>query len=182
MKNKIGKIFEDQFQKSMPDYALLHRLPDDAQSFGGSSRLRFSKKNPFDFLLWDSKKHILYSLELKTVKEKSISFERTKEDKAIIHYHQIKGLERWSKYDGIISGFIIEFRKIETTIFIDIDSFLRLIEMIDKKSFNMEDLAKNQIPYFIIPQEKQRTRYLYDIDRFLADDKKFIKKKCGGKK
>ena len=91
-------------------------------------------------------------------------------------------MERWSKYDGIISGFIIEFRKIETTIFIDIDSFLRLIEMIDKKSFNMEDLAKNQIPYFIIPQEKQRTRYLYDIDRFLADDKKFIKKKCGGKK
>ena len=85
----VGKVFENNFKKSMPDYALLYRLPDAAQSFGKSSNLRFSNKNPFDFILFDSKWKILYALELKSVKGKSISFERTKEDKGDIHYHQI---------------------------------------------------------------------------------------------
>ena len=72
--SNIGKVFEEQIKKSVPDYALLYRLPDAAQSFGGSNTLRFSRKNPFDFLLWDSKRHILYALEMKTVSGKSISF------------------------------------------------------------------------------------------------------------
>ena len=95
-----GKLFEQQLSKSIPDYALLYRLPDPAQSFGGENNLRFSAKNPFDFLLWDSLKHRLYAIEAKTVDGKSISFERTKEDKGIIHLHQINGLNKWDKFDG----------------------------------------------------------------------------------
>lgn len=49
MAKNVGKIFEEQWKKSTPDYALLYRLPDAAQSFGGSNKLRFSSKNPFDF-------------------------------------------------------------------------------------------------------------------------------------
>ena len=73
MSNNIGKIFEAQIAKSMPDYVLLYRLPDSAQSFGNCKNLRFSNKSPFDFLLWNSREHVLYALELKTVKGKSIS-------------------------------------------------------------------------------------------------------------
>ena len=91
MKNQ-GKIFEESIKKSVPDYALLYRLPDAAQSFGGGSNLRFSQKNPFDFLLWDSYKHILYALEAKTVQGQSISFERNKSEHGEIHYHQISGV------------------------------------------------------------------------------------------
>ena len=115
MKN-IGKIFEEQLKKSAPTYSLLYRLPDSAQSFGGSNLLRFSNKNPFDFLLWDSVGHILFALEAKTVAGKSISFERTKDEQGEIHIHQIDGLNDWQKYDGIIAGFIIEFRTLEKTI------------------------------------------------------------------
>lgn len=166
MKNQ-GKRFEEDIGKSIPDYALLHRLPDPPQSFGGSSNLRFSRKNPFDFILWDSHSHILYALEMKTVQDNSISFERYSDENRIIHKHQIDGLNKWNQYDGIVCGFVIEFRKSETTIFIDIDSFNKLIVLITKKSFNIKDLDDNAIPYLIIPQTKKRTRYVYDIEYFL---------------
>lgn len=169
--SNIGKVFEEQIKKSVPDYALLYRLPDAAQSFGGSNTLRFSRKNPFDFLLWDSKRHILYALEMKTVSGKSISFERNKDENKEIHYHQIQGLNEWNKYNGIICGFIIEFRQIETTVFIDINSFNSLIKKVDKKSFNIDDLIDSGLPYFVISQKKQRTRYIYDIDSLLSQIK-----------
>lgn len=167
-KQNQGKIFELSFKNSVPSYALLYRLKDPAQSFGGCNNLRFSSKSPFDYLLWDSKKHILYALELKTVKGKSISFERSKEDDGEIHYHQICGLEKWSKYDGITAGLIIEFRKLEKTIFINIIDFGKLIDIIPKKSFNFNDLDANDIDYQIIGQKKSRTRFKYDIDDFLV--------------
>lgn len=165
----VGKIFEDSLKSSVPSYALLYRLPDSAQVFGGSNNLRFSKKNPFDFLLWDSKRHTLYALEAKTVGNKTISFERTKEDKGVIHLHQIKGLSEWNKYNGITAGFIIEFRGIEKTIFIDIDSFKELTEKIAKKSINYNDIIANNIRFQLIPQQRKRTRYTYDLDNFLTE-------------
>lgn len=163
-----GKVFEMQVGKSVPNYALLYRLHDSAQSFGGSSKLRFSSKNPFDFILWDSKRHILYALELKTVKEKSISFERQNGDDGNIHLHQIEGLMEWSRYDGIICGFIIEFRELETTFFIRVNDLKELMDKIPKKSFNMNDLCEHKIPHIIIPQKIARTRYTYDLDSFLS--------------
>ena len=164
----VGKIFELQLSKSVPEYALLHRLPDPAQSFSNVRGSRFSLKNPFDFILWDSKRRELYALEAKTVAGKSISFERTIDDKGVIHRHQIDGLLSWDKYNGITCGFIIEFRKMEITIFLDIKDLQSLINTIDKKSFNIKDLDTHNIPYFIIPQQIKRTRYTYDIDSFLS--------------
>lgn len=167
----IGKVFEEQIRKSVPEYVLLYRIPDAAQSFGNNSNLRFSRKNPFDYIMWDSKSHILFALELKSVMNNSISFERNPEEKGIIHYHQIVGLQTWSKYDGIVCGFMIEFRKYEKTIFLDILDFDHLLECSEKKSFSISDLDKNDIPYIIIPQRKLRTKYMYDIDSFLAEIK-----------
>lgn len=169
MANKYGKIFEEQIKKYTPSYALIHRLPDDAQSFHKNSKLRFSSKKPFDYILWDSRKFILYALELKTVAEKSISFERTKDEKGDIHYHQIKGLNYWNGFDGTICGFIIEFRSIETTIFLNIEDFNLLISLISKKSFNFDDLKNHQINYEIIRQTRLKTRYKYDVDNFLKN-------------
>ena len=162
MKN-TGKQFEDDIKRSTPDGVLLYRLPDSAQSFGGGNKLRFSLKNPFDFLAWDSRKHVLYALEMKTVAGKSISFERDASQQGEIHYHQIDGLSAWNTYDGIICGFVIEFRGAETTVFIDIDSFKDLISRVDKKSISLRDIMELDIPYTIIPQRKLRTHYRYDL-------------------
>lgn len=166
-----GKILEQQWAKSVPDYVLLCRLPDAAQSFGGSSKLRFSRKNPFDYIMWDSKNRILYAIELKTVKGKSISFERSKDEDGEIHHHQIAGLSEWSKFDNTICGFVIEFREIEKTVFIEINEFNHLMSAISKKSFNYDDLTNLNIRHNIIPQKKARTRYTYDVDGFLSSMK-----------
>ena len=167
-----GKLFEAQFAKSAPKYALVYRVPDSAQAFGHSSKLRFSRKNSFDYLIWDSLRHRLFALELKTVAGKSISFERDQEDKGDIHWHQIKGLNGWNEYDGITCGFVIEFREMELTIFIDIEDFNKLTEFVAKKSFTFKDLDDYDIPYFVIPQWKPKVNYKYDVDKFLSEIKK----------
>ena len=159
----VGKRFEADFKKSVPSEHLIYRVPDSAQSFGGSQTLRFSNKNPFDFLLFDTTHRLLYAIELKTVGKKSISFENKIGDSGDIHIHQIHGLKEWKQFAYVVCGFIIEFRPIETCIFIDIDSFIRLTSLVGKKSFTICDLEKNNIPYFIVPQHKKRTKYNYDI-------------------
>ena len=168
MAANVGKKFESAIQKAVPkETAIMYRLPDSAQSFGGSSRLRFSRKNPFDFILWDSIGRNLYALELKTVKGKSISFERSKEESGQIHYHQICGLNEWSQYSGTICGFIIEFREIETTIFLSITEFNKLSAEIPKKSFTLNNLEEGCFDFVIIEQEKKKTQYRYDVAGFL---------------
>lgn len=167
-KRNSGKIFEDNFSKSIPEYALLYRIPDAAQSFGHTNYLRFSAKNPFDFILWDSHKRILYALELKTIDGDSMPFDRQPGDKnGKIHYHQIIGLNNWNKYNGIIGAIIIEFRKIEKTVFIRIDDFNDLMKKIPKKSFRYEDLEKYQINYELIPQTKLKVNYRYNVGELL---------------
>ena len=169
----IGKEFESAIQKSVPkEFALIYRLPDSAQLFGGNSNIRFTRKNPFDYILWDSIGRNLYALELKTVKGKSISFERNKEESGLIHYHQICGLSEWDKYCGTICGFIIEFREIETTIFLSIKEFMRLSAEIPKKSFTLKDLEMGGFDFIIIGQEKARTKFRYDMAGFLEDTRK----------
>lgn len=169
MKSKkinYGKIFEKSFKKSVPEYALFYRLPDPSQSFSGGN-LRFSLKNPFDCIIYDSNKRFLYALELKTVAGKSISFERNKDEKGEIHFHQIQGLNEWNKYKGVVCGFVIEFRKLEKTVFINIEDFNILMNTITKKSFNYDDLTTYKIEHIIINQEKIRTQFVYEIDSFL---------------
>lgn len=164
-----GKMFENDIKRSIPDHVLLYRIPDSAQSFGGGNKLRFSRKNPFDFLMWDSTHHTLFALEMKTVSGKSITFERSKEDHGEIHIHQIEGLSEWDQYDGIVCGLVIEFREIETTIFIRISDFKSLMNEIKKKSFSKKDLDFLHIPYLVIPQSLIKTRYKYDIGKFIQD-------------
>jgi recombination protein U len=162
-----GKKFETNFSKSVPDYALLYRIADSAQSFGGGN-LRFSNRNPFDYILFDSHKHILYALELKTIESGSIPFDRKPEDKnGKIHYHQIMGLNKWAKYDGIIAALIIEFRDIEKTIFIRIEDFNKLMDVIPKRSFRYDDLQKYNIQYTPIDQVKKKVNYKYFVDALL---------------
>lgn len=169
-----GKQFESSLRKSATDtgYVMVYRLADAAQSFGGSNNLRFSRKNPFDFFFFDAMRGILYGIEAKTVQGKSISFERNKSEQGIIHYHQIQGLneyntKEYSQFERTCFGFIIEFREIEKTIFIKIEDFDQLISSIEKKSFNYNDLDKNNIQYYVIPQIRKRTQYAYDIDYLL---------------
>lgn len=173
MSKNSGKVFEDDFKKSIPDYCLLIRLPDPPQAFTQRSDTRFSNKNPFDFLMYDSNSRLLWTLELKSTKFKSISFEDVNIEEVqnkMIHKHQILGLMNCAKYDGVCSGFVYNFRdeknNVERTYFQDINDFNKMVDKIGKKSLNELDLILdgNAVK---INGVKRRVRYAWDIDGFL---------------
>lgn len=162
---KVGKIFEQNWKKSCPDWLFVHRPPDAAQSFDMSSKLRFSQHSPADFFMFDGEK--LYTLECKTFMG-SCSFERDKNDKGIIHWYQIESLTKFSSYKNVISGFLLDFRTSENTYFLFISDFNKMIQKIFKKSFNEKDMLLYCNP-ILINKEKLRVNYRYDVEKFLIN-------------
>ena len=165
----VGKVFEDNWKKSVPGNIWIYRPPDAAQSFNQSSNLRFSQKSPCDYMMFDG--HHFFCLELKTVAGKSISFERTKKDKGEIHYHQIEYLKSCLSFENVIPGLIIDFRGTDNTWFLNIKEWDGLINSIDKKSFNESDLLSYSHP-ILISKKKLKVNYRYDVDKFIQNTTK----------
>lgn len=107
-----------------------------------------------------------FCLELKSVAGKSISFERDKKDKGVIHYHQIEYLKSCLSFENVIPGLIIDFRGTDNTWFLHIKEWDDLINSIDKKSFNEYDLLSYSHP-ILISKKKLKVNYRYNIQRFI---------------
>lgn len=167
MAQSIGKRFETNFKNSISENVLVYRPPDAAQSFNMSSNLRFSAHSPCDFMIYNGE--YLWTLELKTVAGKSISFERSKDDKGVIHYYQIENLKKFAEYKNVISGLIIDFRESDHTYFLSINEWDQLIHYIqDRKSFSEHILLENVHPV-LINKKKLKVNYRYDIDELLKN-------------
>lgn len=168
-----GKLFEQQFKKSVPPHCYLLRLNDPPQSFKKSKDTRFSPKNPFDFVLFEPIKQTMLCMELKTTKSKSMSFEdidNEEDQNKMIHAHQIKGLTKASKFDHIVAGLLLNFRDekndMERTYWQDIKDFNNMVLSIDKKSFNELDLLTNNA--IKVDGTKKRIHYIWDIESLLS--------------
>ena len=165
-----GKVFENSWKQSVPEDIMYFRIPDPPQSFQKTAR--FSLKPPFDCFMFY--KGTLFCLELKTTKSKSFSVELSKEDKGMIHYHQIENLREYSKYENVISGLVLNFRiedkGAEITYFISIDNFDKMMSKSTKKSFNAIDLINNGA--IKIESIKKRTLFSYGVREFIE---RFIK-------
>lgn len=168
----VGKVFEDSFIKSVPDYCWHKRLNDNAASWGNSTETRFTSTNECDFLLFDCNTRTLSALELKTTSGSLTYWREDFEGKGKKKNYQIKknqilGLEKWSKY-LMNCGFILNFRnKGNRTFFVTINEFLDYTSTLDKKSINIDDVLKmNPIE---IENKLLRTNYRYNIDNFLLE-------------
>lgn len=162
----IGKVFEENWKKSIPENVWYYRPPDSAQSFGSNSNLRFSAKSPCDCFMYNGE--VFYTLELKSVGTTSISFERTKEDKGVIHKHQIDKLLEFSTYKNIVSGLLLDFRLSNKTYFCMIEEFVNMTNNLDKKSFNEKDLNEWCNP-IVIEKKKLKVNYRYDVEGFIQN-------------
>lgn len=180
-KKNTGKIFEGAIKDAIPDHCLLIRIPDPPQSFIKSGAARFSRQNPCDYLCYDSDTGILHCWELKTTAGKSMGFESEDDDghTKMIHRHQIQGLYDFSKHAGVEAGFIFNFRHfentsdyIETTYYMDINDFIKMTNLIEKKSFNEIDAVLYGAKR--ISGNKKRKRFTWDIDTFLKQNFKKI--------
>lgn len=173
MKN-FGKQFESDFSSSVPSYCFVHRLKDSAQSYNNSEKTRFTWNNPCDFFVFDGNLHLFYAIECKSTKYKSISVQIDEDDKLskkMVKYHQIESLTDMSKYDGLIAGFLFNFRDekndCQRTYFQNINDFNRMMKEINKVSFNEMDLILYNAVN--INGKKKRINYCWEIDDFFKN-------------
>ena len=173
MAKNTGKNFETVFKSSAPPYLKITRIPDPPQSFTKRSDTRFSKKNPYDFEAFDSVHRINYCLELKSVKQKYLTYhtcEKDEEDEkgANIQWHQIDGLTKVSEYDNVIAGFLLNFRLDngeQLLYFLNIKDFHKFRKNTNKKSLNIMDVVLSG--GIKINGEKKRVNYNWNLDEFL---------------
>lgn len=159
-----GKIFEEDFKKSVPQNTYYMRIKDPASSFGDNSNLRFSHKNPFDALIYCYPN--LFFLELKSTKSTSYSFSLDKKEKSkMIKANQIEELTKAAHYKGIIPGFLFNMRKYNKTYFLHIRDFNRFISEVDKKSINQDDIIK--YGGIEVRGELKVKRYKYYVGEFI---------------
>ena len=94
-----------------------------------------------------------------------------KKDKSskMVKLHQIKSLEKISKYDGTISGLILNFHDEnndnQRTYFIEVNNFINMMKLVGKKSFNELDLLTVGNAKKILGNKK-RTRWSWSLDEF----------------
>ena len=165
--NIDGKLFEEQWKRSIPEDVYYLRLKDNPSSFGkDSSFVRFTLNNPFDCLVFYN--GFLFPLELKSTSSKSISIQTKKEEKGkMIKINQIEGLSKSNKYENIFSGFLFDFRESEKTFWMGINDFLKFQEENNKKSINEKDIIKyNAIE---VEKEKKKTRYVFSVKKLIED-------------
>lgn len=169
-----GKQFESDFRYSIPKTKgyLLQRFNDSSQSYQKCKDVKFTPKNPCDFILFDTSKKILYFLELKSTKYKAITFEDVNyndEQNKMVHKHQIKALTKFSDYANVVGAFLFNFRdednNMERTYYQDIKDFNRMCKDINKQSFNEVDLLLHKA--IKISGVKKRIHYIWDIENLL---------------
>lgn len=146
-----GKNFEDDVIRSVAEnkQLSLYRLYDTT---GG----RAGVKNISDFIAYKYPHE--YYLELKSTKENRLNF------KAITD-KQYNGLLEKSKIKGIYAGIIINYREIEKTYFVEINTIRNMREM-GGKSISSEYASKVGVEMRGI---KRVTRFRYDLEELLTN-------------
>ena len=144
---KAGKNFEADFKTSCPDDMFIYRVPD----------IRYGVKSVCDFLLYSYPR--LFLLELKSTQEKTFPIKN-------IAPHQLENMSKFNK-NNMVAGFIINFRLHNMTYFIRGDVLQYIITQQNLTRLSIELLEEHGV---LIPQEKKRTRFRYNLDYFRGWD------------
>lgn len=155
-RKNVGKNFEKDWKDSIPGSVFYYRFKDGTSSWASNDKLSFSTSNIADCMLYYNGK--LYILELKTVQGKSFGF-------ANVRNNQLIEMEKASKFMGIVAGFVINFRDIDKTVFIEINEFIDIMNRSGKKSFNQKDLEFHN--YTEIEGKKKKVHFGYNVEKFL---------------
>ncbi|MBX4152315.1 hypothetical protein K1X09_34010, partial [Paenibacillus lautus] len=88
-------------------------------------------KNDYDCMMFGLEH--LFTLELKSTQQKSVSF-----DEKIIKQHQIDKLKEASQFSNVISGFIFNFREPDNRVF-----FVHIKDFLDYKYIAQNHIKEN---------------------------------------
>ena len=160
MAQNAGKQFESDIKSSVPEDCWYYRLRDNASSFAGGDKTRFTSSNICDCIIFDDKTRTLFLLECKSTKGTSIPL-------TMIRKNQVEGLAEAGRH-YLVAGLLVNFRnESNDTFFIMIDDYIEMIDSIDKKSFNIKDLIANGAVR--VECDKKRSRWKYNIEKLIKD-------------
>lgn len=169
MAKNPGKLFEEDLKKSADEQGIFfYRIKDVPPNL--LKRNARVSKNDYDSFIY--KKPNLLPIELKSTQAKSVSF-----SESIIKQHQIDALHKASTYDGLISGFIFNFREYDNkTYFVHIEDFLKYKNCAENGVCDIEyvKVNKSSIPLEVCEQigeyiynSKKKIRYRYYINKLI---------------
>jgi penicillin-binding protein-related factor A (putative recombinase) len=119
LSKNTGKVFEEDLKKSADEQGIFFYRIKDVNPMFLKPNTRVSK-NDFDSFIY--KKPNLFPIEFKSSGQRSISF-----DDKIIKQHQITALKEAVEFEGLIAGFIFNFREYDNfTVFVHIKDFLEI--------------------------------------------------------
>lgn len=167
-----GKNLETDLKMSAKQQGLFFYRIKDVNPLFLKSNTKVSK-NDFDSFIY--KKPNLFPIELKSTQSKSISF-----NEKIIKSHQIKALEDAAKYDGLIAGFIMNFRGFNNeTYFIHINEFVKLKfnaenqikehtykSKLNKSSISLDNCREIGVQ---VLNKKKQVKYTYYVNKLLDE-------------
>ena len=161
MKNE-GKNFENCFNKSIPKGYFCYRLRD-AGGWSNAENTRFTPSNMCDFIMYAKGK--IYLLELKSVKGKSLPYSNIgkMEDRNI---KKTNVLAQEGEKNGVISGYLINFREVNKTYFISALQLRHKIQLEEKKSINLQECEEIGV---LIEQTLKRVNYVYNVEKFIEE-------------
>jgi len=173
-----GKIFEDDIRNSALEQNLWFYRIKDVSPMMLKPNVRLSK-NDYDSFIY--KKPNLFPVELKSTKAMSISF-----SESMIKKHQIESLKKAAETDGVMPGFLFNFRQPKNRVFfIHINNFLEYKNIAENGLDHTYEgrVNKASIPIHICEQigievksEKKRTRYRYKLNKLIDE----LIEVCGG--
>jgi penicillin-binding protein-related factor A (putative recombinase) len=171
MAKNAGKNLEQDIQSSAKEQGIFFYRIKDVPPMMLKPNSRVSK-NDFDSFIY--KKPNLFPIELKSTKGKSFSF-----SESIIKEHQIKALEDAARYDGLIAGFIFNFREPENkAFFVHISDFITYKNIAENQLEHTykSKINKSSIPIGIceeigieISNVKKKVRYRYYINKLISE-------------
>jgi recombination protein U len=120
MDKNLGKIFEEDFKKSVPDWCWIYRFRDGTANFAGekNQNVRFQAHNICDFEVMANNN--LFLLELKSYQGVSIPLSG-------IRKNQLEGMIKASSYRNIYPYFILNFRGVQRVYAIKVQIYLKWI-------------------------------------------------------
>lgn len=161
---KIGKNFEEDIKNSTPTSYYIHKYAD--------SPVKYKKvHNPSDFELMGNTKLML--LECKTTKDTSFSVNN------ITPEQLYKMCMIVANKKNVVGGYLINFRRFNTTYFISVENLVEFFAHSSRKSIPKEVLQEKGT---IVPSIKKRTRYKYDIQfliEYIEERSKFYDTRTG---
>lgn len=167
-----GKQFEIDIETSCKDQNIFYFRVRDVNPMS-LKKGAVLPKNKYDAILY--RNGYLFPIEMKSVNAMSISF-----SESIIKEYQIKSLTDASKYEGVIAGFIFNFRKGENrAFFIHINDFNKYKKCAEENICEIKyenKINKASIPIKIceeigteIKNAKKRVNYRYYINMLLDE-------------